>query len=174
MMQKSYGLTKNFIVSNILILLSTICYSESMDLNQSYYIYLDKVENNLQSYLETANSEKKYKKLMQSYKTLGRYIQLQKEKKIKKDKTLFIKNKPRETTFYKVNINNSKISNEVNLSNSTLIDTRLGNFINTDRIRNNVQNTNKNFDNSKIEKKKKQEIKNFYINSSVGKNYIGN
>ena len=177
MMQKNYGLMKNFTVSKVLILLSTICYSESMDLNQSYYVYLDKLENNFQAYYETPNDEKKYKTLVQSYKKLGRYIDLQKEKKIKKDKALVIKNEPYSVSLSQVNVNNSEVSNEVDLNNSTLMNTRVGNFINTNRtINNNIQSINQNFEDSKvlIKEKKKQEVKNIYINSSVGKNYIGN
>ena len=177
MMQKNYGLMKNFTVSKILILLSTICYSESMDLNQSYYVYLDKLENNLQAYHETPNDEKKYEILVQSYKKLGRYIDLQKEKKTKEDKTLVIKNEPYKAPLSKVNVNNSEISNEIRLNNSTLINTRVGNFIDRDRtISDNVQNINQDFEHSKVlvEEKKKQEIKNIYINSSVGQSYIGN
>ena len=173
-MQKNYGLIKNFTVSKVLILLSTICYSESMDLNQSYYVYLDKLENSLQAYIETSNDEKKYKILMQSYKKVGRYIDLQKEKKIKEDKALIIRNKPYSVSLSQVNVNSSEVSNEMNLNNSTLIDTKVGNFINTNS--NNIQSTEQNLEDSKVlvEKKKKQEVKNIYINSSVGESYIGN
>ena len=178
MMQKNYGLMKNFTVSKILILLSTICYSESIDLNQSYYVYLDKLENNLQVYMEAPNDEKKYKILMQSYKKLGKYIDLQKEKKIKENKSLVIKNKPYSVLLPQVNIHNSKVLNKVNLNNSTLINTRVGNFINTNRVNNNnMQNINQNFEKTKVllkKKKKKRKVKNIYINSFVGKNYIGN
>ena len=173
-MQKNYGLIKNFTVSKVLILLSIVCYSESMDLNQSYYVYLDKLENSLQAYIETPNDEKKYKILMQSYKKVGRYIDLQKEKKIKEDKALIIRNKPYSVSLSQVNVNSSEVSNEVNLNNSTLIDTRVGNFINTNS--NNIQSREQNLEDSKVlvEKKKKQEVKNIYINSSVGESYIGN
>ena len=147
-MQKNYGLIKNFTVSKVLILLSTICYSESMDLNQSYYVYLDKLENSLQAYLETPNDEKKYKILMQSYKKVGRYIDLQKEKKIKEDKALIIRNKPYSVSLSQVNVNSSEVSNEMNLNNSTLIDTKVGNFINTNS--NNIQSTEQNLEDSKV------------------------
>jgi hypothetical protein len=151
-----------------------VCYSENIDINQSYYIYLDELEDNLQVYFEKSNNIE-YKKLIISYKKLGEYIELKKEKIIKEHKTLIIKN-PLNKISSITNINNTKIINKVDMNNSTLINTKVGNFIDTNRVIDKTTNINQNFEKLKVfvKKEKKEIVKNIYINSSVGENHIGN